>query len=160
MLRRRSRRNRRRQRAIATAGAIGGSAAALTVGYKALTSGKTGNIANKATRPPTIPGNPQRTSRQPARNVSPNTPGVNIISARSGSVPQVTVKLDPGKRRDRGLGRLSIKQKNRLENNYGYDFNRRRFRSGVSRSAKRKGVRVLKSLGRFKAAQRAITRFG
>ena len=65
-------------------------------------------------------------------------------------------KLSPSSRRDRGFAKLTAKQKNRLENNYGYDFENRRFKKKVSKSAKRKGVKILKSLGEFKRRDRII----
>ena len=48
-----------------------------------------------------------------------------------------------------GLRRLSLAQENKLVNQYGYDLTKKRFRKGVSKSSKRKGVKLLKSLGRF-----------
>ena len=52
-------------------------------------------------------------------------------------------------RRGRGISRLSGKQRNRLENQLGYDTANQRLRKGTSKSNKRKVTRILKGLGRF-----------
>jgi hypothetical protein len=74
------------------------------------------------------------------------------------SLKEKASKPSASSRRKRGFNRLTKSQKNRLENNFGYDLKRNRFRPNISKSSRKKGIKLLKSLGRFRNG-RLLTSF-
>ncbi len=87
------------------------------------------------------------------RNSSVPTPSTSSRPNKLLAVTQqqsLSPRMTAPQRRARGLGKLTKKQRNRLENKYGYNFQTERFGKNISKSSKRKGVKILRSLGRFK----------
>lgn len=96
-------------------------------------------------------------SRASGRNRNPSgitrgytSPQTNTTQESINLLPASKVKLSSKARRDRGLARLSVKQRQNLENKYGYSLETQSFRKNISKSSRRKAAKIMKSLGRFR----------
>ena len=166
-MKRRTKDKRKRRAKIAAAGSIGALAAA-GAGYAALRKKKPQVVPpRQASSSMNVRGNPGGTSRTPAGRSNPNYRSIapargygkprqqraelvrSQLPGRADSRRLSAERPSAAERRDRGLGRLTNKQRSRLSNKYGYDLEQRRFRKSASASSRRKGVKLLKSLGKF-----------
>ena len=98
-------------------------------------------------------------SRKQKSKIRSNQEGF-VSTTTQGKPPSGSKKTQPlpkptaAELRTRGFGRLTKQQRNNLENKYGYNFQTQRFGNNISKSSRRKGVKILRSVGRFKRGER------